>query len=237
MGVVAIGSTVLNFSTIEVCLHTCEDLCSIFCRAKQSYINSDNSSTFVEIYVDFGPGTDPFGSSGRSWLEGARTAIAAVQAKSGIQLWLAGGAADQIDIIDKVYGVFPTAIGVTLGVVFVLTGIAFRSLVVPARAVLSITLTLAYVYACVVWVYQDGVLDFLSLESLSGQGALSWIAPVMAFSVLVGLGLDYDIFLLTRVREYREMGVADPGREEANNVLMGLTLTGGVITAAGGQNH
>lgn len=49
----------------------------------------------------------------------------------------------------------------------------------------------------------------------------------------MGLGLDYDIFLLTRIREYRAMGVSDPGIEDTNNVLMGLALTGGVITAAG----
>ena len=42
--------------------------------------------------------------------------------------------------------------------------------------------------------------------------------PVMAFSILVGLGLDYDIFLLTRIREYRMLGVSDPGQDEANNV-------------------
>ena len=40
----------------------------------------------------------------------------------------------------------------------------------------------------------------------------------MAFSILVGLGLDYDIFLLTRIREYRMLGVSDPGQDEANNV-------------------
>ena len=42
-----------------------------------------------------------------------------------------------------------------------------------------------------------------------------------------------DIFLLTRIREYRQMGVCDPGVEDSNNVLLGLTMTGRVITAAG----
>ena len=233
MGVVAIGSTVFKFNEIEFCLHRCGGICSAFCKAKESFISSDNTTTFVSIRLDFGPNDDPFGSPGQAWLKAAREAMADAQSRTGIQFWLSGGPGAQFDVIDRVYDVFPTAIGVTMALVFVLVALATRSLVVPLRAALSITITLAYVYACAIWVYQDGVLDFLSLSSLSGQGSLSWIAPVMAFGVVVGLGLDYDIFLLTRVREYRAMGVADPGKGKVNNVLLGLAMTGGVITAAG----
>jgi uncharacterized membrane protein YdfJ with MMPL/SSD domain len=234
-GIMVLNQTFYSYSDLKDCykLFKCfTDNCTLPCYTKKTYLSSNGLSSFVEIRLDFGD-SDPFGPSGHDWLNEARTVINAASVSTGIQLALAGGASAEFDIIDKVYGVFPIAIGLISAVVFVLTGLAFRSLVVPFRAVLSIALTLAYVYGCAVWVYQTGVLDFLNVRSLSGEGALSWISPVMAFSVLVGLGLDYDIFLLTRIREFRMLGVCDPGKDENNNVLMGLTLTGGVITAAG----
>lgn len=98
--------------------------------------------------------------------------------------------------MDKVYARFPLAIGITTAVVMVLTGVAFRSLVIPVRAVFSLFLTLAFVYGSAVWVFQDGVLDFLSWAPLQGSGALCWLAPVMAFSILASAALTFDFFYL-----------------------------------------
>lgn len=95
-------------------------------------------------------------------------------------------------------------IAVTLTVSFVLVGIAFKSIIVPLRAVATITMTVAWVYGFGSMVYEHGALNWLGIASLKETGALGWLAPVMSFSVVVGLGLDYDVFLLTRVREYRK---------------------------------
>ena len=59
-------------------------------------------------------------------------------------------------------------------------------------------------------------------------GFLCWLVPVMSFSILVGLSLDYDVFLISRIVEYRELGVSDEG-----SILFGLYKTGRIITAAG----
>lgn len=117
----------------------------------------------------------------------------------------------------------------TVAVVFVIVGIAFRSLLVPLRAVFTISLTLGGVYGAAAAVYQYGVLDFLGWPALQSMGALFWIPPVLSFSIMVGLGLDYDIFLLTRIIEFRKHRLSDRA-----SVLMGLTRTGRIITAAGG---
>ena len=76
--------------------------------------------------------------------------------------------------------------------------------------------------------YQNGIFEGLHTAALSNSGGLCWVPPVLCFSLLVGLGLDYHIFLLNRVMEYRLRGF--PDREA---VVLGLARTGGVITAAG----
>lgn len=117
----------------------------------------------------------------------------------------------------------------TTAVVFVVVGLAFRSLLIPLRAVFSIGLTLGGVYGIAAGVYQYGIFDWLGWQALGSMRALFWIPPVLSFSILVGLGLDYDIFLLTRIVEFRQQRMADRA-----SILMGLTRTGRIITAAGG---
>lgn len=232
LGVMALGTTILSYDDVSLCLLTCDDICGLFCQARKQFINANSTATYIEIRLDFN-GADPFGPVGSDWLSKARAALDKASAQTNVTFYLGGGAGPGFDIVDKVYNRFPMAIGITTAVVVVLTGLAFRSVVIPIRAVFSLFLTLAFSYGIAVWVYQDGVLDFFSWAPLAGSGAMCWLVPVMAFSILVGLGLDYDIFLLTRIREYRAMGVADPGDDSASNVLMGLAQTGGVITAAG----
>jgi uncharacterized membrane protein YdfJ with MMPL/SSD domain len=78
------------------------------------------------------------------------------------------------------------------------------------------------VYGLGVLVFEQGLLFWKKVE------ALYWLAPVMSFSILVGLGLDYDVFLFSRVVEYRRMGYTDRA-----SILKGVYKTGGIITAAG----
>lgn len=145
-------------------------------------------------------------------------------------IYVDGIAPSSMDMVAEVYRSFPIIIGVTAGALLVIIGLAFRSLVVPLRAVVSIALTEGFVFGSVVLVYQaPGVLDWTSIAALSGAGAVSFIAPVVVFSVIVGLALDYDVFLVSRVAE-----IAQTERvPTVEAVLDGLCLTGGIITSAG----
>ena len=86
----------------------------------------------------------------------------------------------------------------TLFIVAIVLGGAFGSLLVPLRAVVCICWMLIIVFGAAVLVYQDELLRGLHWPALgfAGSGANSWMAPCVAFSILVGLGLDYDIFLV-----------------------------------------
>lgn len=82
---------------------------------------------------------------------------------------------------------------VTVAVVLVFVGISFRSVFVPLRSVLTIMLTLAFVYGFATLTYQYDILKWTRFEGLYAFGALSWIPPLVSFSIIVGIGLDYGI--------------------------------------------
>jgi hypothetical protein len=67
---------------------------------------------------------------------------------------------------------------------------------VALRAVVTIVMTLLTVYGFASLIFQSGDLDFLGFHGLSGTGALCWLPPILCFSVICGLALDYDVFLV-----------------------------------------
>lgn len=79
--------------------------------------------------------------------------------------------------------------------------------------------------------YQHGAFDFVGVRALGrapNGGELCWLAPVMCFSIIIGLGLDYDVFLISRIYEFRLAGYVDHAA-----ALKGVYKTGYIITAAG----
>ena len=73
---------------------------------------------------------------------------------------------------------------------------SFRSVVVALRAVVTIVFTLLFIYGFSALVFQYDDLRFLHIAGLAGTGTLCWFPPVMCFSVICGLALDYDVFLV-----------------------------------------
>ncbi|MEU3276122.1 MMPL family transporter [Streptomyces antibioticus] len=110
---------------------------------------------------------------------------------------------------------------VTLLLVFLLTG----SVLVPLQAVLLNALSLTAMFGAVVWVFQDGHLS--GLLGFTSPGSIETTLPVLMFCIAFGLSMDYGVFLLSRIKEeYDRTGDHDRA------VRLGLTRTGGLITAA-----
>lgn len=134
-----------------------------------------------------------------------------------------------MDVIHSVYGFFPLMIAATIATAMVFMAASFQSLVVPFRSLVSNLLTLVFVYGMTVLVYEYGILDWTGWPAVQKlPEGLSFTLPVIIFFVIIGICLDYDIFLLTRVTEYRADGF---GPRES--IEKGLVATGGIITAAG----
>jgi RND superfamily putative drug exporter len=139
---------------------------------------------------------------------------------------VAGGAPPQgADFLSATYDTFPWVVLAVLGVTFLVLLVAFRSLVLPLKAVLLNALTVAAVYGVLVLVCQWGVgAGALGLEQ---TGAVEGWIPVFLFATLFGLSMDYEVFLVARIREAWERT-----GDNARAVAEGLEQTGRVITAA-----
>jgi len=196
----------------------------------------DKFSTSPDKYATFTSatlGVDPFSKEGVEWLKSARETIDRLEsggALLGVKIYIQGAAAIASDAVTAVMATFPSVIVVTLLVVFLLMAVFFRSIVTPIRSVVSISLTIAFVFGLNVLVFERGLLNFTKVPSWMSTGSeVSWLVPVMAFSIIVGLALDYDVFIISRILEFRR----DNGYNHKSSIVAGLHATGGIITAAG----
>jgi RND superfamily putative drug exporter len=139
---------------------------------------------------------------------------------------LAGGAGPQgLDFLDRAYGAFPWLIAAVLVLTYLLLARAFRSLILPLKAVLLNLLSVGASYGMLVIVFRWGVgNDVLGLYQF--QQVEGWI-PIFLFAMLFGLSMDYEVFLVTRMRE-----AWDGGADNATAVAHGLERTGRIVTAA-----
>ncbi len=139
---------------------------------------------------------------------------------------LVGGAPPAIaDIVDRLYGFFPYAAGLVVLTTYVILFTLFRSVLLPLKAILMNGLSLVASYGALVVVFQEGygarLLGFRPL------GYVEATLPIIMFCLLFGLSMDYEVFLLTRVKE-----AWDAGASNAESVARGLTTSGRVITNA-----
>ncbi len=139
---------------------------------------------------------------------------------------LIGGAASQNrDFNDTVAHNLPRVVALVMLLTFIVLVILFRSILLPLKAVIMTLLSVVAAYGVLVmafqWGWGDGVLGFQNLGHVT-----SWVPPFL-FSILFGLSMDYEVFLLTRVREHY-----DQHGDDRAAVAWGLARSGGVITAA-----
>lgn len=171
---------------------------------------------------------DPFSANGQEWIQRLRSAV---HEHSNVGEWyVSGEGPNQMDLANATFSTFPLMIALMMGVVMIVIGVAFGSVVVTLRAVVCLLWMLTVSFGLAVCIFQDGLLDFLHWSQLETRptGAMCWFSPCISFSVLVGLGLDYDIFYSERVVEEWEHGYSE--HEAASRAL---AATANIISAAG----
>lgn len=142
------------------------------------------------------------------------------------ELFVTGTTAVNIDISDKLQDALPIFALFVVGFAYVLLVLVFRSVLLPLKAVLGFLLSLAATLGFVVFVIQDGHL--LDLFGFPGESAVLAFLPIISIGILFGLAMDYEVFLVSRMREvYTQTG--DP--QEA--ILAGMRDNGKVVVAAG----
>jgi len=157
--------------------------------------------------------------------EGLVEAIRAYRDANGLDLLVGGGAAGLKDFVDRLYTDFPKAVLLILVITYVVLAVLFRSVVLPLKAVLLNVLSLLASFGALVLVFQDGWLsNVLRFEPL---GYIDSLLPVVLFAMLFGLSMDYEVFLLSRVKEAH-----DEGRSNTESVAIGMERSGRVVTSA-----
>jgi RND superfamily putative drug exporter len=142
-----------------------------------------------------------------------------------LTLMVTGGTANVIDVVEAMYNDFPIAIALVMAATYVVLLILFRSLLLPMKAILMNTLSILASYGALVWIFQDG--NFSNYLGFTPLGFVEASLPVILFCVLFGLSMDYEVFLLSRIREEW-----DRTGDNTQAVAVGLQRSGRIITSA-----
>ena len=156
-----------------------------------------------------------------------------VPGPGGRDVQLTGVAQNNRDSVDAITGRLPLVLGLIAVIAFVLLFLLTGSVVLPLKAVVLNVLSLTAAFGALVWVFQDG---HLGAMGTTPTGTLVANMPVLLFCIAFGLSMDYEVFLVARIREYwLALGDRWDGTTRARNdeaVALGLARTGRVITAA-----
>jgi RND superfamily putative drug exporter len=151
----------------------------------------------------------------------------AVEEKNAAILGIAGLGADQLDFLEAVYGNFPLMLTLIALLTFVLLARAFRSVLLPLKAVLLNLVSLAATLGFMTLFWQEGF-GSDEIYNISETGAITFWVPLMVFAFLFGLSMDYEVFILARIREEKDAH----GVTTDQAVIEGIARTGRLVTSA-----
>ncbi len=172
--------------------------------------------------------TTPYGPNreeGRSLVADLRDADGPLAPPAGMTVLVGGGAADVVDVVDRVAADFPRTAAFIIVTTYLVLFMLLRSVVLPAKALVMNTLSLTASFGALVWIFQDGNLSApLGFQPL---GFVETTLPVILFCVLFGLSMDYEVFLLSRMKE-----AWDRTGDNTEAVARGLERSGRIVTSA-----
>ncbi len=165
------------------------------------------------------PTVEPLSPAGEQLVHSVRSAAAPVD------VLVTGESARLVDGKTSLGSRLPLALGLIGLATFLLLFLMTGSLLVPAKALILNVLSLSATFGALVWVFQEGHLA--GLLNFTPTGTISIFTPVLLFCIAFGLSMDYEVFLLSRIKEEYDLGA---GNEDA--VAIGLERTGRIVTAA-----
>ena len=152
--------------------------------------------------------------------------LPAVASDTGLRVTLGGNAPEERDFVHAVYGNFPWVLLFVIVLTFILLTRAFRSIILPLKAVILNLVSLGAAYGIVVFIFQKGYGAEEIWNVPATDSIIPWI-PLMIFAFLYGLSMDYEVFMLTRMRE-----AYDQGESTSEAIRHGLARTGKLVTSA-----
>jgi len=172
--------------------------------------------------------TTPYGPNeavARDLVRDLRSSGGPLSPPSGMRVLIGGGAADVEDVVTGIGAEFPRTALFILVTTFLVLLLLLRSALLPIKALAMNTLSIVASFGALVWIFQDGNLS--ALFATRPLGFVETTQPVILFCVLFGLSMDYEVFLLTRMRETWEATGDNP-----TAVATGLERSGRIVTSA-----
>jgi RND superfamily putative drug exporter len=177
--------------------------------------------TFVQVVTPYGPNA----AQGRALVRELRDPASGLAPPGGFSVLIAGGAAEVEDVVARIGTDFPrTAIFILVSTFLVLL-LLLRSLVLPVKALVMNTLSIVASFGALVWIFQEGNLS--AVLGFTPLGYVETSQPVILFCVLFGLSMDYEVFLLSRMKE-----VYDRTGDNVTAIARGLERSGRIVTSA-----
>ncbi len=177
--------------------------------------------TAFTVFTPYGPNRD----EGRDLVADLRDPAGALAPPAGLTVQVGGGAAEVSDVVARIGADFPRTALFILVSTYAVLFLLLRSVILPAKALVMNTLSIAASFGALVWIFQDGNLSApLGFQPL---GFVETTQPVILFCVLFGLSMDYEVFLLSRMKE-----VWDRTGDNTEAVARGLERSGRIVTSA-----
>jgi len=177
--------------------------------------------TAVTIYTPYGPNRD----EAHALVDALRTGSGDLEPPAGMTLLIGGGAAEVTDVVARIGSDFPRTAAFILVTTYLVLFLLLRSVVLPLKALIMNTLSIVASFGALVWIFQDGNLS--ALLGFQPLGFVETSQPVILFCVLFGLSMDYEVFLLSRMKE-----AWDRTGDNREAVARGLERSGRIVTSA-----
>mmetsp|Transcript_58464 Transcript_58464/g.163022 ORF Transcript_58464/g.163022 Transcript_58464/m.163022 type:complete len:926 (+) Transcript_58464:47-2824(+) len=196
----------------------------------QQFVSKENHAMLTFLF----PTMDPFSPNAFALMRDLRLALSnCTSTRMGIPgltftSFSPGGVL--MDLIDVASRRLPATFFGCVFVCFSLIAVWFGAAAIPLKLLLTVVVPITWTYGAAFYVYEDGKLAWTGVPGLMpiGDAGLDWSVPIFTLTFILGLALDYDVFLFERVREFREEGFGD---REA--IQLGLSATGPTISSAG----
>jgi trehalose monomycolate/heme transporter len=164
---------------------------------------------------------DPIGEEAKDLVAAVRD----VPAPDGGTVLVGGQTATLVDLLDSLGDLLPWMALMVVGTTFVLLFLAFGSVVLPVKALVMNVLSLGASFGALVWIFQDGHLS--GFLNFTPTGTVEATQPILVLAIVFGLSMDYEVFLMSRIREQYDLT-----DDNTTAVATGLQRTGGIITSA-----
>ena len=186
-------------------------------KALDGFVSDDRSANMIRVV----PKGAPVSDDARALVDDIRDAPPG----GDLTTYLTGSTPDLQDTVDRMYSDFPKIVVYVAVVTYVALFLLFRSVLLPLKAVVLNVMSILASFGALVFVFQQG--HFQSILGFTSEGFTEASVPILLFSIVFGLSMDYEVFLLSRVKEEYEAN-----GNNADAVAIGMERSGRIITSA-----